>query len=142
MTCDKADCVYFTVEVSYFSYTQEEPYFTEAFRPLDSTLSQRRRMSDVHRSFKLPPDGYPPTLDANLVPPPHELSMPVPPTPKPSASVPTSNSKEERKKRSVSQPPEHTRIERAEKTLRIPSMETAHHSIHHHVIVSAAEATN
>lgn len=64
-----------------------------------------------HRSFKLPPDGYIPTLDANsviMLPPPHELSIPVPPTPKPSASVTTSKLKEERKKTSVSQPPEHT----------------------------------
>jgi hypothetical protein len=55
-----------------------------------------------HRSFKLPPDGYIPTIGANSVislPPPHELSIPVPPASafQPSATTTSSDSKQERK---------------------------------------------
>ena len=75
---------------------------TNSIRP----ISVRNHSPAIsHRSFKLPPDGFIPTLSANSVislPPPHELSMPVPPT---SATQPSAMSsfKQERKKASTSQ---------------------------------------
>ena len=71
--------------------------------PMRPTSIQNHSPSVSHRSFKLPPDGYIPTIGANSVislPPPHELSMPVPPTtaPQPPATSTASSSKEERKK--------------------------------------------
>lgn len=55
-----------------------------------------------HRVVRLPPDGYIPTVGSNSVislPPPHELSMPVPPTGTslPSATEPSSNPRQERR---------------------------------------------
>lgn len=67
--------------------------------PIRPISIQNRSPTVSHRSFKLPPDGYIPTIGANSVislPPPHELSMPVPPSSAPSATV--SSSKGERKK--------------------------------------------
>ena len=72
-----------------------------------------------HRSFKLPPDGYIPTIGANSVislPPPHELSMPVPPTSAPQPSATPSGSKRERKKAPTSRSFEHVDRESRKRT--------------------------
>ena len=72
-----------------------------------------------HRSFKLPPDGYVPIIGANSVislPPPHELSVPVPPTSAPQPSTTPSSSKQERKKTSTSRSSEHADRESRKRT--------------------------
>ncbi|KAF8801091.1 hypothetical protein BYT27DRAFT_7262318 [Phlegmacium glaucopus] len=88
-----------------------QPQSTQNFdptMPIRPISIHNRSPTVSHRSFKLPPDGYIPTADANSfisLPPPHELSIPVPPAgaPKPSAMPTSSDGKQERKKASTSQ---------------------------------------
>jgi len=84
-----------------------QPHLTQDSNPTRPTSIRNHSPTISHRSLKLPPDGYIPTADANSfisLPPPHELSRPVPPSgaSEPSTTMTSSDAKQERKKTSSS----------------------------------------
>ena len=79
-----------------------QPQSNEDIRPISI---HNRSPSVSHRSFKLPPDGYIPIIGANSLislPPPHELSIPVPPSGGPQPSATATSSRQERQNPSLS----------------------------------------
>ena len=73
--------------------------------PIRPISIHSRSPTASHRSFKLPPDGYIPTLGANSLislPPPHELSIPVLPSGGPQPSATATSSRQERQNPSLS----------------------------------------
>ena len=92
---------------------------TDPTIPIRPISIQNHSPTVSHRSFKLPPDGFIPTIGANSVislPPPHELSMPVPPTSALQPPATASSSKQERTKASTSRSSEHADRESRKRT--------------------------
>jgi hypothetical protein len=103
--------------------------------PIRPISIQNRSPTVSHRSFKLPPDGFIPTVGADSVislPPPHELSMLVPPSYASQPSATASSSKRERKKASTSRSSDQADRESQNRTPQLESVDgdsASHYSL-------------
>ena len=109
-----------------------QPHPAKDSNPIRPISAQNHSPTMSHRSFKIPPDGYIPIAGANSVislPPPHELSMPVP-LAQPSATATNSDSKQARNKATTSRSSDHADREGRTRTpLSIGGASTSQHTL-------------